>query len=480
MGVDVMKSSAEKVTKFEPQVELRKLVQNLGLDEEILEKATFTGEDPILKARVRLAASIGLPIMAAAVAVASVWKQRTGRSQSLHLDLRKAVHGISTHVTWNPQLGGSLYPHPLVADNPFLLDSYKTKDGRTVMASGVYPHLASSWLRFLDCPPDKEKVAAAFARWNSEELEEAAAEANLPLSIARSPEEWQAHPQGQALAGVPIVQLKKLGDAPAKPRADGPRPLSGVKILSFTHAIAGPTVGRTLAEQGAQVLNATFPNHYEHDFIYAEANVGSRSANIDLRKEQERAQFEELLKETDILVNNHRHGKLEAHGLKPETLLEKRPGLIIVKISCFGSQGPFAQRGGFDMNASAATGLMWAEGTGEPRLPPTGMINDFSTGYLASVGATAALKKRAEEGGSWLVEVSLCRTAMWIQSLGLVDPKLAGQGEQHTLQDPAALEVRTPLGRLRRLAPPVEFSETPGRWEHPVLVPRGSSDAVWH
>ena len=122
---------------------------------------------------------------------------------------------------------------------------------------------------------------------------------------------------------------------------------------------------------------------------------------------------------------------------------------------------------------------MWTEGKGEPRLPPTGMINDFTTGYLAAAGVAAALKKRADEGGSWLVEVSLCRTAMWIQSLGLVDPEQAGQGEENTIQQPRAVEVPTPLGRLRRLAPPVEFSETPGGWQDPLLVPRGSSDPCW-
>ena len=60
------------------------------------------------------------------------------------------------------------------------------------------------------------------------------------------------------------------------------RPFDGVRVLSFTHAVAGPTVGRTLAEHGADVLCATRPNDYEHEFIYAEANVGSRSAYIDL------------------------------------------------------------------------------------------------------------------------------------------------------------------------------------------------------
>ena len=63
------------------------------------------------------------------------------------------------------------------------------------------------------------------------------------------------------------------------------RPFGGVRVLSFTHAIAGPTVGRVLAEQGADVLGATRPNDFEHDWVYFEANIGSRSAWLDLTKD---------------------------------------------------------------------------------------------------------------------------------------------------------------------------------------------------
>jgi crotonobetainyl-CoA:carnitine CoA-transferase CaiB-like acyl-CoA transferase len=77
------------------------------------------------------------------------------------------------------------------------------------------------------------------------------------------------------------------------------------------------------------------------------------------------------------------------------------------------------------MNGSAASGLMTIEGSeAEPRLPVTGLINDYITGYMGAIGAAAALVKRATEGGSWHVTVNLTRTAMWCGSLGLVDPAL--------------------------------------------------------
>ncbi|MHA6758158.1 CoA transferase [Streptacidiphilus sp. PAMC 29251] len=467
--------------EFDPAAALDRLLADTGLTAaDAGGTVTFAGRDPIVPGRHRLGACIGIPVMACAVAAMALHRQRGGPVQDLHLDLRQAVHGITPHAFWHPTLGGELPPHPLVADNPFLLDSYRTRDGRTVLASGVYPHLAAAWCRFLDVPPDRDKVAAAIATWGAFALEEAANRAGLPLCVARTPDEWRAHPQGALLAEQPVIGLRRIGDAPPRPLAPADRPLDGVRVLSFTHAIAGPTVGRTLAEQGADVLCATRPNDYEHDFIYAEANVGSRSAYIDLSTGAGRQRAHQLLAEADVVVNNHRGSKLEALGLDPATLAQRYPGIVSVSVSCYGSAGPWAERGGFDMNGSAASGLMTIEGTpGAPRLPVTGMINDFITGYMGAVGATAALVKRATEGGSWHVTVNLTRTAMWYQDLGLVDPSSAGSDAEHSLREPAAYDAPSPLGDVHMLAPPVQFSRTPAAWPTPILVPRGSSKPQW-
>jgi crotonobetainyl-CoA:carnitine CoA-transferase CaiB-like acyl-CoA transferase len=228
------------------------------------------------------------------------------------------------------------------------------------------------------------------------------------------------------------------------------------------------------------VLCATRPNDYEHEFIYAEANVGSRSAYIDLDSPigQERAAA--LLAHADIVVNNHRSGSLERRGLESQQLAERYPGLVYVSVTCYGSAGPWAQRGGFDMNGSAASGLMVTEGSEtEPTLPVTSLINDYITGYMGAIGAAAALVKRATEGGSWHVTVSLTRTAMWCGSLGSVDPDLAGYDDEHSLREPLPYDAPSPLGDIHMLAPPVHFSQTRPRWPHPILVPRGSSSAEW-
>ena len=466
---------------FDPRASLDDLLSSVGLSRvEAGASVSFAGHDPIVPAAHRLGACIGVPLMAGAVAAVALHRHRGGPGQELHLDLRQALHTINPGAFWRPTLNGEVAPHPLLVDNPFLVTPYRTADGRWVMASGVYPHLAARWCRFLDVPPDTARVAAAVGTWDAFELEEAANATGLPTSVVRTPAEWLAHEQGARLAAQPVIGLERIGNAPARDFGAAARPFDGLRVLSFTHAVAGPTVGRTLAEHGADVLCATRPNDYEHEFIYAEANVGSRSASVDLDGPTGKERAAALLAGADVVVNNHRRGSLERRGLDPRELAERHPGLVYVSVNCYGPTGPWAGRGGFDMNGSAASGLMTIEGSdAEPRLPVTVLLNDYITGYMGAIGAVAALVKRATEGGSWHVTVSLTRTAMWCGSLGLVDPALAGSDEEHRLREPLPYDAPSPLGDVHMLAPPVRFSRTPPSWPDPILVPRGSSRAEW-
>jgi crotonobetainyl-CoA:carnitine CoA-transferase CaiB-like acyl-CoA transferase len=467
--------------EFDPLIDLDDLLCDVGLSRSGAgTNVSFAGRDPILPAVHRLGACIGIPLMAAAVGAVAFHRQRGGPAQDLELDLRQAVHTINPGAFWHPTLNGERAPHALVVDNPFLITPYRTADRRWVMASGVYPRMVAQWCRFLDVPPDAAKVAAAIAKWNALELEEAATVASLPICVVRSPTEWLAHEQGSLLANQSVIGLERIGDAPARDFGSAERPFDGVRVLSFTQAVAGPTVGRTLAEHGADVLCATRPNDYEHEFIYAEANVGSRSAYIDLDGPTGQDRAARLLTDADVVVNNHRSGSLECRGLDPHELAARHPGLVYVSVTCYGSTGPWANRGGFDMNGSAASGLMTVEGTeAAPTLPVTALINDYITGYMGAIGATAALVKRATEGGSWHVTVNLTRSAMWCGSLGMVDPRLAGSDNAHSIREPLPYDAPSPLGDIHMLAPPVHFSETPPAWPDPLLVPRGSCRAEW-
>jgi crotonobetainyl-CoA:carnitine CoA-transferase CaiB-like acyl-CoA transferase len=468
-------------TALDPLESLDDLLSDVGLSRaETGGSVSFAGQDPIVTSRHRLGECIGVPLMAGAVAAVAFHRHRGGPAQDLHLDLRQAIHTINPGAFWHPTLNGEPAPHPLILDNPFLVAPYRTADDRWVMATAVYPHLAARWCRFLDVPPDTARVAAVIATWDAFELEERATALGLPICVVRTPDEWLAHEQGALLAGQPVIGLERIGDAPVRDFGASELPFDDLRLLSFTHAVAGPTVGRTFAEHGADVLGATRPNDYEHDHIYAEANVGSRSAYVDLDTPTGKERAAALLAKADVVVNNHRLGSLERRGLDPRELADRHAGLVYVSLNCYGASGPWAGRGGFDMNGSAVSGLMTIEGSAtEPRFPATFLINDYITGYLGAIGAMAALVKRTTEGGSWHVTVSLTKTAMWCGSLGLVDRALAGCDEDHSLREPVPYDAPSPLGDVHMLAPPVRFSETHSRWPDPILVPRGSSRAEW-
>ena len=373
-------SMASALPAFDATDALERLLADIGLSvADAGGRVAFAGQDPMVAARHRLGAAVGIPMMGNAVAAAAMHRLRGGPGQDLHLDLRQAVHHINPSFAWEPTLNGAFPSIALVLDNPFALIPYRTRDGRTVMASAVYPHQSVRWCRFLDIPPDFAKAAEAFARWDAFELEEAANAAGLPACVARSPQEWLTHPQGALLASQPVIGLTRIGDGAPRELEHSDRPFGGVRVLSFTHAVAGPTVGRVLAEQGAQVLGATRPNDFEHDWVYFEANIGSRSAWLDLTKETGRANLDRLLGDAHIVVNNHRGLKLEKLGIDPHQLAHSHPGLVHVSVTCYGSSGPWALRGGFDMNGSAASGLMVLEGGPDtPALPPTGLSTTSS------------------------------------------------------------------------------------------------------
>lgn len=448
---------------------------NLSFADSGTDDIAWTGEDPLFASAVPLATGFAFAALAAAVAAAAVGRERGLPKQRLHIDLRQAAHGINPELTFRPTLNGFPFPNPHGQDQPytFTVIPYRTRDGRWVFPAAVYPHQQSAWLRYFDCGPDPARIARKIAERDSQELEDEANALGHTLCIARTPAEWLAHPQGQYLSALNVIHITKVADGPPKPLPQSERPLAGVKVLSATHAIAGPTVGRTLAEQGAEVLHISHPHHFEHDWVYHEANVGQRSAFLDLKATAP--------PEADIAIDSFRGRKVSVDAD------------IRVFVRCYGLDGPWGDRGGFDMLGTAASGLAHLEGDGDkPSMPPTGLINDFVTGYLGAAGATAALLRRAREGGRYRVEVSLTRTAMWLQELGVGQPEgenflrrietlkrsdlhLVAKSLCQNLTKPEVLEAETPLGRLRRLAPAVSFSHTPGRWADPILVPRGST-----
>src|SRR5208282_368469 len=280
-------------------------------------------------------------------------------------------------------------------------------------------------LKVLGCAEDKEEVRKSVAKWDALELEEAIIAAKGAGGMVRSMAEWAQHPQAKALATLPLFEIVKIGDAPAEKLPDGDRPLSGVRVLDLTRVLAGPSSARTLAEHGADVLKITaahLPNLGYQEF---DTGHGKLSAQLDLRDPKQLATLKELARETDVFVQGYRPGTLSDRGLSPEELAKARPGLVYVSLCAFSHVGPWASRRGFDTVVQNVSGITSRQGElfpGKepgPQFYPVSAI-DYLTGYLMAFGALVALKRRAKEGGSWLVRISLAQTGRWLVGLGEV------------------------------------------------------------
>ena len=474
---------------FDINAEFRSVMHELGLfTEDTGGNITFVGEDPIFPTPHRLGACIGIPIMAGAAGIANIWRQRTGRGQDLTLDLRKAIHGINPMYKFKPTINGYPYQLPYWVnpnyqiDNPMGFDLYRTKDGRLFLPTGAYPSLLNNMCSFLRCGPNHDQIADAVSKWDAPKLDEAAAAAGLVFAIVRTAEEWADHPQGKQLAERPLVEIVKIGDSDPEPFTPAARPLSRVRVLAVTHVIAGNVMARTMAEHGAEVLQIAHPEEFENEGLMQDPCAGfASSAWLNLKQPDDLRRAYELAADADVFVESYRGHKIASLGLSPEELAVRRPGIVYASARAYSYDGPWADRGGFDMEALCVTGFTSLEGTPEePKFPPTLVMNDFVAGYLGAAGIQAAMIRRATEGGSYHVRVNLARCAMWFNSLGIFDKNApAPTGEQHQLLAPDTITAQTPYGELFRLAPPVQFSETKPYWRDPLLVVRGSSKAAW-
>src|SRR5258708_2865129 len=282
---------------------------------------------------------------------------------------------------------------------------------------------------------------------------------------------------------MPLTTLEQTGEGePVPPKRGANRPLEGIRVFGLGHVIGGAGIGRDLAYYGADVLNIWRPGDTEIDAFAWDVRVGMSSTLLDGSKE-DRAKFDRLLKNADVFFSNRRPGYLERYGLTAEELSQKKPGLIHAKVVLHGEQGPWSNRVGFDEIGAAVSGLFSIEGTPtQPKSPPIIPICDNVVGWLGTVGVLEALRRRAIEGGSYRVVVSLTRTVLWLLSMGIFDKayaqETAASTDEHAYVAPDLFTAETPLGTYQGMTDQIVLSRTPGAFRT-VLVPRGSSKPEW-
>jgi len=469
---------------------LGELLEIRGLPRPHPKELLFEGKDPFFRAPFYLGESTSAILGTIGTTVNDLWEMRVGRRQQVSVNLKHAAATLRTvDYTRRCNASGEFETIPIPSDMAYMLtvtQPWKTRDERWYLPHFNLPHLANRVLNVLQCSYTPDSVRQAVSRWESAALDRAIADARACGAPIRTPEDWAAHPQGKYLSARPAIEVTKIADGPPEPLSLGAsipqRPLGGLRVLDLTRILAGPITGRTLAEHGADVLLVTGKRLAQTPEHVRDTSHGKRSTFLDIQHPDDFEKLRNLARSADVFINGFRPGRLEAHGMGVADLMAQRPGLIYVTISCYGSGGPLSGRAGWEQVAQAATGICHTYGevigAGQPKLV-FAPVCDYTTGYLGALGALIALRRRAHEGGSYHVHVSLCQSSMFIQRRGILDtfsdaPERLTEGELREFH----VQSEGAYGLLRTLGPALKMSETPPQWARSSPAP-GSDRAEW-
>lgn len=452
------------------------LLAGVGLDAGLAAQADLTGEDPALPSSFRIGEAAQTSIAALGLAAASLHAARGGAMQRVAVAVRDAAAEFRSerHLRVNDQAPAD--PWDAIAG------AYATAHGGVVRLHTNFPHHRDGILALLGCANARAAVAEALAQRDALAFETEATGAGMCVSAMRSFAEWDAHPQARHLATTPLVTIERIGDAPPRPLpAAASRPLEGLRVLDLTRVIAGPVASRGLAAHGAEVLHITGPHLPSIQTLVVDTGRGKRCATLDLRDAADAARLDALAAMADAFVQSYRAGSLAAKGFSAEALAVRHPGIVVGELCAYGWGGPWANKRGFDSLVQTSTGFNVAEaeaaGVAAPKVLPCQPL-DHASGYLLAMGVVAAWHRRATEGGSWRVRVTLARTGLWLRSLGRLEDGLQGHDPKHEeLLD--LLETEDgPFGRVQHIRHAARMSLTPARWSRPA-EPLGASPAAW-
>jgi crotonobetainyl-CoA:carnitine CoA-transferase CaiB-like acyl-CoA transferase len=401
-------------------------------------------------------------LAAAAIAAVSSAAARRARAEPTLGDAGR------TAVAYSSERWFRVDGNPPVAFAP-LSGFFEASDG-WVRTHANYPHHATALRSALDLDEaaDRDAVATALARLPADDASDRIVAAG-GLCVTVRPEDPARDAE---LRGTPLVSTMLLGDAPRRALRppDAAAPLRGIRVLDLTRVIAGPVATRTLAFLGADVLRIDPPRLPEPEWQHLDSGHGKRSTLLDLADAAQRARFDELLSTADVVVLGYRPAGLARLGLSPGELAAARPGLVIGRLTAWGT----ADRRGFDSLVQAESGIAWIEQRdGAPGALPAQAL-DHSAGYLLAAGIIDALEEQSADGGTRLVETSLRRVAAELLGMPRTsDPEpLAGPDPNGHLQtfDVDGMEVVTTAPAVAYAGSPIAFA-APRPW--------GRDDPAW-
>jgi hypothetical protein len=343
---------------------------------------------------------------------------------------------------------------------------FETLDGWIRLHTNAAHHKAAARAVLGDVS-SKSVVAQSISQYHAKELETLFVENGGAAARLIRWEDWQTHPQGKALSRSSLVEWVQKAAPPTNRLRNADystdRPLSGIKVLDLTRVLAGPVATRTLAGFGAQVLRID-PDGWDDHGVLHDTTLGKRCAGLDLRVPDDRAVFDVLLTQADVLVHGYRPSALAGLGYGQHDLEAINPALIDVTLCAYGWQGPWADRRGFDSLVQLSSGIadICADANGVPGKLPVQAL-DHAAGYIMAACVLEALAQ-AKLGKVMSARTSLAAVAMMLcNKLGHAHINEVARPVEDA--DYMALVEHSSWGELRRLRSPMKISGAPMRWD---------------
>ncbi|KAJ9144577.1 Formyl-CoA transferase [Pleurostoma richardsiae] len=309
---------------------------------------------------------------------------------------------------------------------------YQTKDGRWYHLHGsmnAETTMKMMGVEDVDVSPEEaiKLYAEKVAKWDSREIEEIANEKYKQAGVVcYTPDEFFSSEHGKIMSQEPLWNTSTL-PAPRKawPQMkdnQGHKPLAGIRIVDFSRVIAGPAVSKLLSVLGADVLRVSCNKLPEYSATMPDLQTGKRDTNIDLKSEEGRRIFSELVKGADILIDGYRPGALKKLGFDSSSLRDLNRSLIYMRENCYGFKGPLAHRSGWQQISDCLVGVSYLQGKFlglEEPVVPLLPNSDYQTGLIGAAAAIQALLARTKEDVTFDIDISLTQYNIWYYRLGL-------------------------------------------------------------
>jgi hypothetical protein len=209
------------------------------------------------------------------------------------------------------------------------------------------------------------------AQYDAEVLEKQANDEFKQAGVTcLTPEEFFETEQGKIIGAEPLWNTRSVpapkSQWPANesedPEVSGFKPLAGIRVIDFSRVIAAPVISKLLAVLGADVIKVTSKDLPDISPLWVDLSTGKRDTDINLKTDEGKKAFFELLKGADVLVDGYRPGALARLGFDSESLRKVNERLIYVRENCYGFKGPLSHRSGWQQISDCLVGISWLQG----------------------------------------------------------------------------------------------------------------------